>query len=72
MAMNIENCPECGGTHFGSNECPIKHPPKSRGLDHVLLTIQLERRRLQTDFDREMAALDRRERLFLGLKTDDK
>lgn len=66
--MNIENCPDCGGTHLGSNECPIKHPPKLRGLDHVLLTIQKERRRLQSDFDREMAALDRRERSFLGLK----
>lgn len=30
MAMNIENCPDCGGTHFGSNECPIKQPQRQR------------------------------------------
>lgn len=25
--MDILNCPDCGGTHYGSNGCPIKHPP---------------------------------------------
>jgi rRNA maturation protein Nop10 len=28
-SMKIENCPECGGTHFGSYECPM--PPNSVG-----------------------------------------
>lgn len=25
--MTIKNCPKCGGTHFGSNECPYKISP---------------------------------------------
>jgi len=25
--MDILNCPDCGGTHYGSSECPIKYPP---------------------------------------------
>jgi hypothetical protein len=28
QVMDIKNCPDCGGMHFGSSECPIKHPPK--------------------------------------------
>jgi hypothetical protein len=25
--MTIENCPKCGGTHFGSHECPYIDAP---------------------------------------------
>ena len=25
--MNIQNCPRCGGTHYGSVECPFKLTP---------------------------------------------
>jgi hypothetical protein len=59
-----------GERTIGAAEQMMKEQ-KPLGLDRVLLTIQLERRRLQADFDREMAALDRRERSFLGLKIDD-
>jgi hypothetical protein len=24
--MKVENCPKCGGTHFGSYSCPIPGP----------------------------------------------
>lgn len=25
--MGIENCPNCGGTHIGSNKCPFTKAP---------------------------------------------
>ena len=25
--MTIHNCPKCGGTHYGSLECPFKFAP---------------------------------------------
>lgn len=25
--MTIQNCPKCGGTHFGSHECPFIYAP---------------------------------------------
>lgn len=25
--MTIQNCPDCGGTHFGSNKCPFIKAP---------------------------------------------
>lgn len=69
--MNIFNCPDCGGTHYGSAECPIKHPPApSRTLDLALACIDRDRKRLQSNFDQKMAELDRRERSLLGLKEE--
>lgn len=25
---DIKDCPDCGGTHYGSSRCPLKYPPK--------------------------------------------
>ena len=68
--MNILECPDCGGTHFGSRKCPIKYPPEdsSMSVDIQLARIDHERVKLKAEYRRRMERLDRRERSLLGLK----
>lgn len=37
--MGIENCPFCGGTHIGQNECPFPLCPRcqKRAADRIFL-----------------------------------
>ncbi len=31
--MNVMNCSECGGTHFGSTKCPFSAPPPAGNVE---------------------------------------
>jgi hypothetical protein len=68
--MNIQNCPDCGGTHFGSSRCPIKYPPAPdpSATDRQLARIDIQRAELKREYEQKLEALDKRERRLLGLK----
>lgn len=45
----IENCPNCGGIHYGSTECPYKSPPQIERAISVEKTRQMLAQRQAID-----------------------
>jgi hypothetical protein len=39
--MTIQNCPNCGGTHFGSNKCPFISEPSEPAASSAMTREEL-------------------------------